>query len=194
MVISVSFPFFWVAQPGTWGPASLGAGFLHRILSPTRLIHKTPQSGVPRAPSAGCCFLYSIISPLLWSPNSLNFLCAELYNSSTPTQYLPITGHRNMHIRRIWNGMFDRHRAEITVMQFTGLTHPVLQFLTVPWDFNPVPYCQPSSPTPTEYKTCALFGMTCLAGLEVNILQEKGGSKESRRSALTARHDDDDDD
>ena len=36
-------------------------------------------------------------------------------------------------------------------MQFTG--HPLLvhQFVTVPWDFNPVPYCQPSSPTPTEY-------------------------------------------
>ena len=51
---------------------------------------------------------------LVWSPkNSLNFLCTELYNSSTPTQSL-------MHSRRLWNGMFDRHRAEITVMQFTG--------------------------------------------------------------------------
>ena len=46
---------------------------------------------------------------------------------------------------------FDHHRAEITVMQFTG--HPLLvhQFMTVPWDFNPVPYCQPSSPMPMEY-------------------------------------------
>ena len=25
-----------------------------------------------------------------------------------------------MHFRRLWNGMFDRHRVEITVMQFTG--------------------------------------------------------------------------
>ena len=38
MAISVSFPFSWVAQPGAWGPASLGAGFLYCILSPTRLI------------------------------------------------------------------------------------------------------------------------------------------------------------
>ena len=36
-------------------------------------------------------------------------------------------------------------------MQFTGHSLPVHQFVTVPWDFNPVPYCQPSSPTPMEY-------------------------------------------
>ena len=34
----VFFPFSWVAQPGAWGPASLGAGFRYRILSLTRLI------------------------------------------------------------------------------------------------------------------------------------------------------------
>ena len=44
---------------GPGGPASLGAGFLYRILSPTRLI-----------------------------PNWLNFLYTELYNSSTPTLFL----------------------------------------------------------------------------------------------------------
>ena len=101
----------------------------------------------------------------------MNFLCTELYNTSTPAQYLPITGHRNMHFCRLWNGRFDPHRAEIAVMQFTGHSLPVHQFVTVPWDFNPVPYCQPSSPTPTEYRTSAVFGMACLAGSEVNILQ-----------------------
>ena len=55
----VSFPFSWAAQPGAWGPASLGASFLYCILSPTRLI-----------------------------PNWLNFLCTELYNSSTSTFFL----------------------------------------------------------------------------------------------------------
>ena len=47
--------------------------------------------------------------------------------------------------------MFDRHCAEITVMQFTVHSLPVHQFVAVAWDFNPVPYCQPSSPTPMEY-------------------------------------------
>ena len=88
---------------------------------------------------------------LVWSPNSPNFQCTELYNSSTPTQYLPITGHQNMYFRRLCNGMFDRHRVEITVMQFTGHSLPVHQFVTVPWDFNTVPCCQPSTPTPMEY-------------------------------------------
>ena len=149
---SVSFSFSRVAQPEARGPSSLlGAVF------------------------STASFLQLFWSPkLLWSPNSLNFLCTELYNSSTPTQSLPITGHRNMHFRRLWNGMFDRHRAEIIVMQFTGHSLPVHQFVTVPWDFNPVPFCQPSSPTPMEYATSAVFGMAYLAGSVVNIQHLKG--------------------
>ena len=40
VAISVSFRFSCVAQPGAWGPTSLGAGFLYRILSPTGLVSK----------------------------------------------------------------------------------------------------------------------------------------------------------
>ena len=35
----------------------------------------------------------------------------------------------------LWNGMFDRHPAEITVMQFTGHYLPVHQSMSVPWEF-----------------------------------------------------------
>ena len=49
--------------------------------------------------------------------------------------------------RRLWNGMCDRHRAEITVMQFTGHSLPLYHFVTARWDLHFVPYCQPSSPT-----------------------------------------------
>ena len=38
MAISVSNPFSRLLNRGHWDPASLGAGFLYRILSPTRLI------------------------------------------------------------------------------------------------------------------------------------------------------------
>ena len=69
---------------------------------------------------------------------------------------------------------FDHHRAEITVMQFTGHPLPVHQFVTVRWD------CQPISPTPMEYATSAVLWIACLVGLEVNILsiwnQEPTGS------------------
>ena len=49
----VSFPFSWAAQPGTWGPASLGhvlipAPSLQLVWSPNWLI------GGLRTPSAGC--------------------------------------------------------------------------------------------------------------------------------------------
>ena len=53
---SVSFLFSWAAQLGAWGPASLGHVPHSNIFSPTGLIS-----------------------------NWLNFLCIELYNSSTPT-------------------------------------------------------------------------------------------------------------
>ena len=39
----------------------------------------------------------------------------------------------------LWNGMFDRHQAEITVMQFTGHSLPVHQSMSVSWDFLPCP-------------------------------------------------------
>ena len=39
----------------------------------------------------------------------------------------------------LWNGMFDRHQAEITVMQLTGHSLPLHQSMNVHWDFNLCP-------------------------------------------------------
>ena len=69
--------------------------------------------GVPRSPSVGCGLPYHISSLTLWesagncfgTPNS-----TELNNNSTPTR--SPTGSLNR--------MFNRHQAEITVMQFRG--------------------------------------------------------------------------
>ena len=52
-------------RPG--GPASLGAGSLYRILSPTDLNFNCSIGG-PEGPSAGCWF-------------SLPHLCTDLYNN-----------------------------------------------------------------------------------------------------------------
>ena len=58
------------------------------------------------------------------SPKLTDFLSSLSYTIvQSSTQYL-------------WNGMFDRHQAEITVMQFTGHSLPVHQSMTVHWDFN----------------------------------------------------------
>ena len=94
--------------------------------------------------SAG--FLYRILSPTNWLP-----VITELYNSPTAHSIYPHNWPSEYVLPRLWNGMFDRHQAEITVMQFTGHSLPVHQFVIVPWDFNPVPYCQPNSLTPMEY-------------------------------------------
>ena len=88
IAISVSFPFYWAVQPGAWGPASLGAGFLYRILSPTRLISKNSVGGLG-APSAGC---WLSLPHLVTNGSGLqtNWLpvFTKLYNSSTSTFHL----------------------------------------------------------------------------------------------------------
>ena len=43
------------------------------------------------------------------------------------------------HPLNLWNGMFDRHQVEITVMQFRGHSLPVHQSMSAPWDFLPCP-------------------------------------------------------
>ena len=146
MAISVSFPFSWAAQPGAWRPNLSGtSSSIQHLISNSfdpqlQLLNVGPEGPlcwVLAFSSAPCLQLSDL-------QNWLNFKWTQLYNSPTPTQSL-------MHFHRVWNDMFDRHRAEITVMQFTGHSLPVHQFVTVPGDFNPVPNCQPSSPSPTEY-------------------------------------------
>ena len=79
----VSFPFFCAVQPGAWGPASLGAGFLYRTASYLQLVWSPTINRGLRAPSAGCSLsLVHLVSD--W----LNFRCTELYNSSTSTFFM----------------------------------------------------------------------------------------------------------
>ena len=53
----------------------------------------------------------------------LTSVLTELYNSSRPLDR-PLD---------LWNGMIDRHPAEITVMQFTDHSLPVHQSMSVSW-------------------------------------------------------------
>ena len=127
------------AQPDTQGLTLLD-DLLHLISN-----FSGPQtpSGLPRAPSAGCVFPYHICPPTQ--------LTATATGTRTPTVFCSI---RRLYItfklprgdmdtpprlrnffrylaigmcpfRYLWNGLCDRHRAEITVMQFTGHSLPV---------------------------------------------------------------------
>ena len=111
----VSFLFFWCST-GALGSTLLGAGFLYCILSASSL---DPNSSGPQAPSAWCGFPYHISSPL------------EL-GLPLPVELIYIMVQRPLDL---WNRMFDRHQAEITVMQFTGHSLPVHQSMSVPWEF-----------------------------------------------------------
>ena len=125
---------------------------------------QTP-SRVLRASSAGCGFPYHIFLQLVWSPTRWLPVFTELFNSSISQLNL-------------WNGMFDRHRAEITVMQFRGHSLPVHQSMSVSWAFTLSHFisqiCLHNFFRLLAIGMCHFlpvhhFGMACLAGSKVNI-------------------------
>ena len=134
----VSFSFSWCS---TGGPEVHSAGcwlsLLHLISN-----FSGPQtpSGFPRAPSAGCGFPYhnSSNSTLTRTRIQLSFLLSWL-------SYIIVQRPLDR-LLDLWNRMFDRHQAEITVMQFRGHSLPMRQSMSVPWEFfYLVPFHQPIS-------------------------------------------------
>ena len=109
---------------------SAECGFPYHILSPTSLIPNS--SGAPRAPSAGHSLPHLISN--FSGPQLTVFLSSQSY----------IIVQRPLNPR---NGIFDRHQAEITVMQFRGHSLPVHQSMSVSCDFYLVPFHQPNPPT-----------------------------------------------
>ena len=81
-------------------------------------LHRGLHRGFPRSPSVGCGLPYHISSLTLLKSAGNCFgtqNSTELNNNSTPTR--SPTGSLNR--------MFNRHQAEITVMQFRGYSLPV---------------------------------------------------------------------
>ena len=112
MAVSVvSFSFSRAAQPEAQGfHFLLSAGFLYHILSATSL---DPNSIGGSEGPFGLVWLplphlvyNSIWSPTVWLQSWLSYIIVQR----------PLN---------LWNGMFDRHQAEITVMQFRGHSLPV---------------------------------------------------------------------
>ena len=117
--MAISVVFLVLQGCSTRGPEAHSAGYcsLYCIVSPNSPISKL--LGVSRAPSTGWWLpLPHLVSKLTDFLSSPSYIIVQ-----SPTQYL-------------WNGMFDHHQVEITVMQFTGHSLPVHQSMTVPWDFT----------------------------------------------------------
>ena len=126
-----------------------------------QLVSKTP-SGVPRALRPGVAFPTTSCLWRLWSPTpqtpkgpsaglSLphlisNFSGPQLTDFLSSQSYIIVQRPLNRPINP-WNGMFDRHQADITVMQFRGQSLPVHQSMSVSWDFYLIPFHQPNPPT-----------------------------------------------
>ena len=123
----------------TGGSEAHSAGFLYHILSATSLAPNTIRA--PRALSAWCGFPYHISS---LTPTDL-----VLSLQSYIIVQLPLNP---------WNGMFDRHQSEITVMQFTGNSLPVYQSMSVSWDFFTLSHFVSQFP-PTRFPIITAIGM-----------------------------------
>ena len=79
-------------------------------------------------------------------PHLSNFSGPQLSDFLSSQSYIIVQRPLN-HPLNPWNGMFNRHQAEITVMQFRGHSLPVHQSMSVSWDFYLVPFHQPNPST-----------------------------------------------
>ena len=117
------------------GPTLLGYAFLYCILSASSLDPKLHQGPKPLRPS--------VAFP---TTSHSNWLQLNWHSNSTGTSLARQTQLSYIIVRRpldLWNRMFNRHQAEITVMQFRGHSLPVHHSVVAQWDLHLVPYYQP---------------------------------------------------
>ena len=128
MAVSVvSFSFSRAAQPEPWSPLCWVLAFL-------------TTSRLPPSPTLLACPLARRTQLSCFCSIRRPYITFKLPRGDMDTpprlrnffRYLAIG---MCHFRYIWNGLCDRHRAEITVMQFRGHSLPVRQYMRVYWDF-----------------------------------------------------------
>ena len=159
----VSFLFSWCSTGGL--------GVICYILSATSQAPKLHR-GSRGPPRAGVAFPTTSLSN--WPGTQTQLPATQLATSTrTGTRLSDIMVQRPLDL---WNRMFDRHQAEITVMQFTGHSLPVHQSMSVLWEFFSSSHFNSQFP-PTRFplltaiRMCHLLpvhhlGMACLAGSE----------------------------
>ena len=112
------------AQPEAQRPTLLGDGFLFCILSVTSL---DPNSSGLQGPFG---LMWLFLPHLVYNSHS----SSNCNSNSTQLSYIIVQRPLDRPLD-LWNRMFDRHQAEITVTQFTGYSLPVHQSMSVPWEF-----------------------------------------------------------
>ena len=120
----VSFSFSWCSAGGP-DATLLGDGFLYGILSAASL---DLNSSGPKGPfDLMWLSLPHLIYNSVWSSTQLELQLSWL-------SYIIVQRPLDRPLD-LWNRMFKRHQAEITVMQFRGHSLPVRQSMRVSWDF-----------------------------------------------------------
>ena len=158
------------AQPEAQRPTLLGDGFLYCILSATSL---DPNSSEPQGPFG---LMWLSLPQLVYNSVS-NSNCYSAWLLSW-LSYIIVQRPFSC-LLDLWNRMFNRHQVEITVMQFTGHSLLVQQFMSVPWEFfsssHFISQFPPTwFPLTTAIRMCRLLpvhhlGMAFLAGSKVKI-------------------------
>ena len=117
----------------SWGPLCWVLAFFTHLIS----IFSGPQLiRAQMAPSAWCGFPYHNSSPTVCISLELELYCNSPSNSnSTGRNWTQLSYIIVRRLLDLWNRMFNRHQAEITVMQFRGHSLPVHQSMSVPWEF-----------------------------------------------------------
>ena len=114
------------AQPDVQRPSLLGDGFLYCILSAASLVPKLHRGsrGPPRP---------GVVLPTTSRPSpSPTLLQVQLSWLLSWLSYIIVQRPLDRPLD-LWNRMFNRHQAEITVMQFPGHSLPVHQSRSVLW-------------------------------------------------------------
>ena len=150
-------------------------------------------------------FFIASYQHLLWTPNSIGVpegplgrvwlsLPHLLSNwPGTPTQLARRTQLNYIIIRRpldLWNRMFNRHQAEITVMQFRGHSLPVHQSMSVPWEFLSSSHFISKFP-PTRFPHITAIGMCHFLPvhhLEWHFARAEGQNITRRWSLMTEQY------
>ena len=143
MAIGVYFPLSWAAQPEAWGPTLLGADFLYRILSPT-----------------GLSKMVSKLNDFLSSPT---YIIVQ-----SPTQYLPITGHRDVSLPLFleWHVWLSSSGNNCHAVQRSLCSCASVYLYCV---ILPCPILSAKPAYANGICNIRVFGMACLAGSKVNI-------------------------
>ena len=151
-LVAVNVVSFSSSRCSTGGPGVHSVGcwlFLLHLIS--NFSDPQTPSGFPRAPSVGCGFPYHISSSSVSnSTGTATWLLSWL-------SYIIVQRPLDRPLD-LWNRMFNRHQAEITVMQFRGHSLPVRLSMRVSWDFFSLSHFVGQFP-PTRFPLLAAIRM-----------------------------------